>query len=1229
MDQQYKTSVDKTPVAWLERVQALLAESQEIKETGWRKAHQLLAILHRLSGAQTTVLVQETDAVAARVQLALPKLPPAECIRIHSYQAYLEEKAPRLHEASVELSRMLGASVQKILCIPIDTEHFRDVVIVGFDNTVVTDPNFSLFVLCCQAQLREIIELAHTLQLAQERIQQFYALTRHISQGFVFIDDHSPSVYVNESAARWLGLSAGEHPADQVSERMAALRQKAINQEEITSQIEYAFANPTTPVRDWLWKYFEPELMVLKVSCILISTPELQGKLWLMDEVTHEVTLSEEVAAMNEELVTSNEELISMNENLKATNDQLEERNHFIELVMATMPNSTYIFDLELQENIYINKDVFLSIGYTQEQVAAMPFENAKALIHADDLAAQAVFLNQFATVADKEIRELVFRLRHADGTYRWFLTQGTVFRRNAHNIPTQIICITQDITQLKEAEFALRDTLGQLQHSNEALQTTNTELLLLTEQLKLANRKITTLAREKLKLAEQQYRDLTENMQASFVIFDKHLRYLYVNKAFEKMTGRLREEVVGKRIDEVFPETIAGKINEKLHMVQETGNSVSAHHHLVYGDKRDYVDSSYYPTASGGVFVIIQNVTEKVLNEFRFRDLAESITDPIVMLDEHFRYVYWNNATEQATGKSMADAIGKQPDEVLGQSYYEQYKDRFESYQRVMSSKKPEVVSNTILRNNTYAYVDILVYPTLQGGILAITRDVTARVVAEKNYRELADSITDIFFALDNDLRYVFFNKASENFLGKAAADVLGKTIYEVIPSIKDTPSEQMIRKVLAERTSNTLVNTFQGDGTQIYHRMYFYPTASGVSVFASDITEKIQLTRRLEEEKQQLALALHSGGLGLWDWNVHTGEVYFDEQWLAFLEYMPGELEPSIDTWLAHIHDDDLERVTIIMSDHLNNKTSYYQTEFRLLTKSGQWKWVYDSGKVITRDAEGKPLRATGVTMEITRKKQYELKIEQLNEELEQKVKDRTAQLSAANQELEAFSYSVSHDLRIPLRSIDGFSKALLEDYAEVLNDEGRDYLNTIRSATSKMGQLIEDIMKLARVTRAEMDKEPVNMSQIATHILGELMQDEPSRQVTILVEPDIVALGDEKLLTIVLHNLLLNAWKYTSKTEVARIEVGKQTDRTQEIYFVKDNGVGFDMKRADKLFSPFQRLHSKRDFDGNGIGLATVQRIITKHGGTIWAQATPDQGATFFFTLKETTLPEDTVF
>lgn len=263
--------------------------------------------------------------------------------------------------------------------------------------------------------------------------------------------------------------------------------------------------------------------------------------------------------------------------------------------------------------------------------------------------------------------------------------------------------------------------------------------------------------------------------------------------------------------------------------------------------------------------------------------------------------------------------------------------------------------------------------------------------------------------------------------------------------------------------------------------------------------------------------------------------------------------------------------------------------------------------------------PFVFVAIILDISERKEAEWKIQEYSEHLEDMVEERTHNLKAVNRELESFCYSVSHDLRAPLRSIDGFSQALLEDYGSELEETAQNYLNRVRSSTQRMGQLIDDLLKLSRVVRTDMNKSKVDLAGMARNVETRLRETYPDRNVTLSAKGDLSAYGDERLLLAVLENLLNNAWKFTSNKEVAEIELNASEQDGRKVFSVKDNGAGFDESYVHKMFEPFQRLHSMQEYEGTGVGLATVQRIIRRHGGEVWSEGKVDHGACIYFTLE----------
>jgi len=368
-----------------------------------------------------------------------------------------------------------------------------------------------------------------------------------------------------------------------------------------------------------------------------------------------------------------------------------------------------------------------------------------------------------------------------------------------------------------------------------------------------------------------------------------------------------------------------------------------------------------------------------------------------------------------------------------------------------------------------------------------------------------------------------------------------------------------------------------------------------TGIVITAHDMTDhqKMELELRQSEERYRTLVDLALVGIGI---HQDGRYVFVNKEYAVMLGYnTPAEIIglPINET----IHPDERDFIVARSRRRLAGASEPVTYEIRLLKKDGSTLYALVSNAIM--EYNGHP--ATLITVaNITDTK--------MRSELEQ-----------VNKELEAFNYSVSHDLRTPLRSIDGFSQALLEDYADRLDEAGKDYLRRVRSATQRMGQLIDDLLNLSRLSRAEMNFRKVDLSKLVREIAAELKKNEPERTVEFIIAEEATVCGDLHLLRVALENLLGNAWKFTGKRPHATIEFGVSQHNGQPVYFVRDDDAGFDMTYADRLFTPFQRLHDSTEFEGTGIGLAIVQRIIHRHGGTIRAEGEVGKGATFYFTLQ----------
>jgi len=374
-------------------------------------------------------------------------------------------------------------------------------------------------------------------------------------------------------------------------------------------------------------------------------------------------------------------------------------------------------------------------------------------------------------------------------------------------------------------------------------------------------------------------------------------------------------------------------------------------------------------------------------------------------------------------------------------------------------------------------------------------------------------------------------------------------------------------------------------------------------------------RLAASLSVSEASLAYAQQIAHLGNWELDVDRNELRCSDEIYRIFGLNPQQQDLNFDVFLNAVHPDDKARVETAISESVNHSLPY-SIDYRILLPNGNERFIHEQVELITNE-EGEISWMAGTVHDITERKRAEQIVLELNTELEKRVLERTQELSLLNQELESFSYSVSHDLRAPLRGINGFAQALLEDYGNRLDETGKDYLRRVQKGSQHMSQLIDDLLKLSRVVRSEIWYDKVNLSDLAQEVVADLAKAQPDRQVEVIMTPDMRVKGDTRLLRLALENLLGNAWKFTEHREHAKIEFGATQQQGKPVFFIRDNGAGFDMAYADKMFGAFQRLHGT-EFEGTGIGLATVQHIMHRHGGQIWAEGEPGRGATFHFTL-----------
>ena len=500
-------------------------------------------------------------------------------------------------------------------------------------------------------------------------------------------------------------------------------------------------------------------------------------------------------------------------------------------------------------------------------------------------------------------------------------------------------------------------------------------------------------------------------------------------------------------------------------------------------------------------------------------------------------------------------------------------------------------------------------------------------------------DSMSDAVFISDEAGRFIEFNEAFASFHRFASKGECARTFADYpgildvfLPGGEPAPVEQWAvpRALRGETATGAEYGLRRKDTGETWVGSYsFAPIRDrdqrivGSVVTARDITERKRKEETLLTATRRLALATASGNIGVWDWDIRAGSMAWDDRMLLLYGITREAFRGGFEDWRDALHPEDLDPALAVSAAALKGEAPY-DTEFRLRLRDGRTRWIKATGLVL-RDAGGAPVRMIGLNQDITEQREAQAEVQRLAQTLEQRVQERTAQLEAAYREQEAFSYSVSHDLRGPLRGIDGFSQVLLEDYRDRLDATGRSHLARIRAGVQRMGQLIEDLLKLSRLNRGELDRTQVDLSGLGRKVAGQLAQANPDARVEAVIQPGLVVHADPFLLQEMLENLLGNAWKFTSRRADPRVELGGRVEPGGErVFFVRDNGAGFDMAHAGKLFSAFQRLHLVTEFDGTGIGLAIVQRIVHRHGGRIWAEAEVGKGATFQFTLPGPAAP-----
>jgi PAS domain S-box-containing protein len=648
----------------------------------------------------------------------------------------------------------------------------------------------------------------------------------------------------------------------------------------------------------------------------------------------------------------------------------------------------------------------------------------------------------------------------------------------------------------------------------------------------------------------------------------------------------------------------------------------------------------------SVGLFFLNAGVVERkeamALAE-RLAAIVESSDDAIIGKDLQGVVTSWNSGAENIFGYTASEIIGQPIMRLIPPDRQPEEKEILNRVRRGENVRHFDTVR--VKKDGQPIDISVTVSPIKddQGRIIGaskVARDITEQRLAEKLLRDSIKEVTDLQAALDEHAIVAITNPqgkityVNDKFCAisrYSREELLGQD-HRIINS-GHHPKEfirDLWTTIAQGRVWHGELKNKAKDGTVYWVDTTIVPFLNDQGkprqyiAIRADITERKKTEEDLRKSEAQLQTVVESLDQGVVVSDLKGQVLHFNQAALgihgfASLDECRRHLYEFADIFEIHRMDGSLLPLEQWPLACILRGESLHDWELGLRRKQSDWQRVLSYGGTLVHDASGQPLMAVVTMNDITSRKQAEEKINELNATLERRVVERTAQLEAANKELEAFSYSVSHDLRAPLRAIDGFSQAVEEDYAPQLPEEGRRYLRTIRDGAQRMGSLIDDLLAFSRLSRLPLNKQPVNTQKLVNEVLEEINPRQTERQIDLRLGELPPCQGDPVLLKQVWVNLLSNAFKYTRKRDVAIIEVGCMREPGANVYFVRDNGTGFDMKYVDKLFGVFQRLHRAEEYEGTGVGLAIVQRVVHRHGGRVWAEAALDRGATFYFTLE----------
>lgn len=761
---------------------------------------------------------------------------------------------------------------------------------------------------------------------------------------------------------------------------------------------------------------------------------------------------------------------------------------------------------------------------------------------------------------------------------------------------------------------------------------------------------------RDEGEVAAGELRALFETMPIGVVYQAADGRITHANPAAERILGLSLDQMQGRTsIDprwrsvrrdgsdfpgDEHPAMVALQTGEPVNgVVMGVYNPVTEEQRWIRVDATPLFDPG--EAAPREVYTTFLDITAETLareaslaDEARFRRLFEAMNEGVaycrMLYDEDggpddFVYESVNPAFARLTG--LEDVVGRRVTEIIPDIKREA-PDLIETYGRV--ARTGEAAEFDIDFTPLDMYLHIKVYGPEPDHFVAVFENVTehrrmisALQESDQRLRSIMDTMHVGCQIVDRDGRYVYLNAAAETHARRTAAELVGMRMADAYPGIESTEVYRRIETCMEAGADSRFENEFvYPDGSRGWYDLVIQPVPEGVLVQSLDITERILTHAALRESEAIRDTAERIARVGSWrydpstqlaSWSPEMFEIFGVERTGQSAGWEPVDFAGILAT---RVHIDDRAAVSEATAE-IVIRGGHGVVEFRLASPDGTWRVLHGEGSAET-DGDGRVISISGYYQDVTEQRAAEARIRQLNEDLEQRVAARTAELARATQELQGFVYSISHDLRTPLRTIGSYSQILLQDHGADLDDDGKDALRRIERANARMVRLVDGLLELAGLARSSLQVQDVDVSRVAREVAEELRDGDPDRDVDFTVADGLTARADEALLRVVFYDLLGNAWKFTAGRRPARIEVGALRQDGAVAFFVRDDGAGFDPRYADKLFLPFERLHDDAEFKGTGIGLATVRRIVERHGGRVWAEGEVGAGATFYFTL-----------